>query len=73
MTLMWEARAAEGRLDDLVAFVCTAADRSASVYRSAGDAPRVVIIDPSGRGIDHVPTDLVARPPHSWHFEQVAR
>ena len=55
MTVMWEARAAEGRLDELVAFVCAAADPSASVYRAAGDEARVVVIDPTGRGIDHVP------------------
>jgi hypothetical protein len=73
MTVMWEARAAEGRLAELVAFVCAAADPSATVYRAAGDEARVVVIDPTGRGIDHVEPDLVARPPHSWHFEQVAR
>ncbi len=72
MTLMWEVRAAEGRLEDLVAFVCSAADPSAQVFRADGP-PRVVVIDPTGRGVGGVPADLVARPPHSWPFEPVAR
>jgi hypothetical protein len=70
-TLMWEARAAEGRVDDLVAYALEHADPSAEVYRSH-DA-RVVIIDPSGRGLDGVPAELVARPPHVWPFEPVPR
>ncbi len=72
MTLMWEVRAAPGRLDDLVAFVCAAAVPSAQVFRADGP-PRVVVIDPTGRGVDAVPADLVARPPHSWPFEAVPR
>ncbi len=72
-TVMWEARAAEGRLDELLAFVSAAADPSAQVYRSAGAQLRVVVIDPSGRGIADVPSNLVARAPHSWPFELIPR
>jgi hypothetical protein len=68
-TLMWEGRAAEGRLDELVVHVLTHADPAAQVYRSTDPEPRVVLIDPSGRGIEDVPADLVARPPHQWRFE----
>jgi hypothetical protein len=73
MTLMWEVRAAPGRLEELVAFVCDAADPAAQVYRSDGPDPRVVLIDPSERGIAAVPDELVARPAHAWRFELVER
>ena len=73
MTLMWEVRAPDGRLDDLVAYVSAHADPSAQVLRSDGDDPRVVVIDPTGRGVPEVPAELVARPPHEWRFEPVAR
>jgi len=70
---MWEVRAADGRLDDLVAYVSAHADPSAQVFRSVGDDPRVVVIDPTGRGVPDVPAELVARPPHEWRFEPVSR
>jgi type IV secretory pathway TrbF-like protein len=70
---MWEVSAAEGRLDELIAFVLATADPSAHVYRSAGPVPRVVVIDPTGQGIAEVPADLIARPAHSWEFEPIAR
>ena len=69
--LMWEVRAAAGRLEELVAFVLAAADPGAQVFRSAGPEPRVVVLDPSGRGVDDVPSELVARAPHAWPFERV--
>jgi hypothetical protein len=72
-TLMWEVRAAPGRLDELVAFVDAHADPTAQVYRADGPDPRVVVIDPSGHGVDGVPAELLARPPHRWLFEAVAR
>lgn len=73
MTLMWEVRAAPGRLEELVAFVCNVADPAAQVYRSAGPDPRVVLIDPTEQGIADVPDELVARPPHAWRFKPVER
>lgn len=71
MTLMWEARANEGSVDQLVAYVTAHADPSADVYRSS-DA-RVVVIDPTGRGVRDVPAELMARPAHQWRFERVVR
>lgn len=72
MTIMWEVRAADGRLDELVSLVDRLADPSAEIYRADGPDARVVVIDPSGRGLQ-VPDDLVARPPHVWRFDAVAR
>jgi hypothetical protein len=71
LTLMWEAVAAEGAVDELVRFVCAHADPRAQVFRSPDGL--VVVIDPTGRGPGDVPTRLVARPAHSWHFEPVPR
>jgi hypothetical protein len=73
MTLMWEVRAAEGRLDELVAFVDAHADPAAQVYRADGTDPRVVVIDPTERGVPDVPPELTARPPHQWRFVAVPR
>ncbi len=73
MTLMWEVRASDGRLDDLVAYVTAHAAPSAQVFRSSGVAARVVVIDPTGLGVPGVPAELLARAPHEWHFEPVAR
>jgi hypothetical protein len=73
--VMWEVRAAEGRLDDLVRHVDRHAPPDAQIYRADGPEPRVVVITPdpgSGRLLD-VPDDLVARPPHSWRFDTVIR
>jgi hypothetical protein len=66
-------RAADGRLDELVGWVDAHADPGASIYRAGPPDPRVVVIDPSGRGMPQAPDDLVARPPHAWPFDQVAR
>ena len=72
-TLMWEARAAEGRLDELVAYVVAHAPPQAQVFRSDAAEPRVVVIDPSGSGVHGVPAGLLARPAHQWAFEPVPR
>ncbi|GAB2485253.1 hypothetical protein GCM10027265_40830 [Jatrophihabitans fulvus] len=66
---MWEAKAAAGRADDLLAHALRHADADAQVFRSADD--RVVVIDPSGRGVPDPPADLVERPAHSWPFTRV--
>ncbi|MDX6285528.1 MAG: hypothetical protein QOG53_1013 [Frankiales bacterium] len=68
---MWEVRAADGQLDALVSWVLDSAPDSATVYRSA-DA-RVVVIDATGAAMPEVPPELVARPPHSWDFDEVRR
>jgi len=68
---MWEARAAEGRLDELIAYVRAHAAPEAQIYRGADGPPRVVVIDPAGTGISDVPPELVARPPQQWMFDPV--
>jgi hypothetical protein len=73
VTLMWEVRAADGRLAELVDFVSRHADPAAQIYRSGGSDPRVVVIDPTDRGLPDVPGELVARPAHAWTFEAVVR
>ena len=71
--LMWEVRAAAGRLEELLHYVFGHADPAAQVYRSSSGEPRVVVIDPTGRGIPDLPDGLAARAPHSWNFEPVPR
>ncbi len=70
-TLMWEVRAAPDKQDELVAHVLARADPAADVYRAADG--RVVVIDPTGRGVADVPAELVDRPPHTWPFDRVPR
>jgi hypothetical protein len=70
-TRMWEVRAAVGQLDALVEWVLANAPQSASVYRSA-DA-RVVVIDSTAAELPKCPSGLIARPPHSWDFDEVYR
>jgi hypothetical protein len=71
--LMWEVRAVEGRENDLLAHVLETAAPTAQIFRSADAPPRVVVLDPTGRGIPDVPPDLIARSPHAWSFEAVQR
>jgi hypothetical protein len=68
---MWEAKAADGRGDELVAWALAHAAPDAAVYRSA-DA-RVVVIDDADARLPEPPAELLARPPHAWHFTRVAR
>ena len=70
-TVMWEAKAASGRIDELLAWAHERAEPAAALYRSADE--RVVVIDPSGAGLPQVPAELVARPAHVWSFEPVPR
>lgn len=70
-TLMWEAKAADGRTDDLVSWAAATAPPAADLYRSADG--RVVVIDATGQGLPDAPPDLVARAPHVWSFEPVPR
>ena len=71
--LMWEVRAAPGRLADLLEAIRAAAPAAASVYASDDPDERVVVIDPTGQGPGEVPGELVARPPHQWIFDVVDR
>jgi len=75
---MWEAAAAPGRVDDLVAWVREEAlpelgSADARLFRSSDD--RVVVIasvDGAERPrIAADPADLVRRPPHQWRFDEL--
>jgi hypothetical protein len=79
---MWEVRARQGRLRDLLSWVCDRAlpevevlplHISSEVYASTD---RVVVIS-KWRGdpvaLPDPPTQLAARPPHSWDFAPVDR
>ena len=68
---MWEVLAADGQHDALGSWVLDNAPQGAVVYRSA-DA-RVVVIDATGAAMPEAPAHLVARPPHSWEFDEVRR
>ena len=71
---MWEVRAADGQLEQLLAWLLPRLAASAQVYRSAAGEPRVVVLDPTGEVSDRlagVPEDLIARPAHAWQFEPV--
>jgi hypothetical protein len=68
---MWEAKAADGRAAELLAWVVEHAHPAAEVYRS-GDG-RVVVIDATDTALPDPPSDFVARPPHAWHFTPVER
>ena len=48
-TVMWEIRAANGRLDELLDWALGRLDPSARVYRSNGGEPRLVVIDGTGQ------------------------
>ena len=65
MTLMWEAVAAPGRTDELVAWALAFGD----VYRSADD--RVVVIADGAGALPDPPAGTCAREPHQWTFERV--
>jgi hypothetical protein len=71
LTLMWEAKAADGRADELLAWVLEHAAPDADVYRSA-DA-RVVVIDATDAGLPDAPAELLDRPAHAWRFTPVPR
>jgi hypothetical protein len=68
---MWEAKAADGRGPELLAWALEHAPRDADVYRSRDG--RVVVIDHTGTGMPDAPSELVARSPHVWPFERVPR
>ena len=71
---MWEVRAADGQLEQLLAWLLPRLPQGAQAYRSAAGEPRVVVLDPSGEVSDRlagVPAALIARPAHAWQFEPV--
>ncbi|MEO7261892.1 MAG: hypothetical protein ABI047_11665 [Jatrophihabitantaceae bacterium] len=71
---MWEVRAAEGQLEQLLAWLLPRLAGGVQVYRSAAGEPRVVVLDPTGEvtgRLAGVPPSLIARPAHAWQFEEV--
>jgi ABC-type Fe3+-hydroxamate transport system substrate-binding protein len=71
---MWEVRGVEDRFEELLAWVLERVDPATQVYRSSDGQPRVVVIDPSGQAsqtLAGVPSEFIARPAHSWNFDQV--
>ncbi|GAB2626840.1 hypothetical protein GCM10027168_68230 [Streptomyces capparidis] len=80
LAVMWEARAAEGRGEALLAWVRAqeppARPLRREVFRAPGD--RVLVITwwdvPLDAEVDELPApppDLLARPVHRWRFERV--
>lgn len=70
-TVMWEVKAADGRIDELITWALAHSDPAANLYRSADG--RVVVVDATGAGLPAPPDELVARPPHAWPFQPVPR
>jgi hypothetical protein len=80
-TMMWEVRAADDKVTELLAWLVATAlpflreqagFRDADVYRSEGD--RVVVItrfDADPLSVPPPPGDLVRRPAHQWPFRHV--
>ncbi|CAN5540684.1 hypothetical protein BH10ACT8_BH10ACT8_28140 [soil metagenome] len=74
LTTMWEVKAAEGCLDELLDWVRPRLDPTAQLYRSAGPEPRVVVIDPTGQAattLAELPAAYADRPPHAWDFDRL--
>ncbi|GAA1682715.1 hypothetical protein GCM10009830_32360 [Glycomyces endophyticus] len=77
-TLMWEAKAAEGRgaallrwvLDDGVHAIADPAVRT-EVFVSGDRVVVVAVGDAPPRRLPDPPEELVARPPHAWPFTRV--
>jgi hypothetical protein len=79
-TLMWEAKAAEGRGAELLRWVLDEGVRAVEDPRVRTEVfiagERVVVIavgDGAPRRLPDPPADLVERPPHAWPFTRVHR
>ncbi|WP_017974662.1 hypothetical protein [Actinopolyspora halophila] len=79
--LMWEARAAEGKLEELLGWAENAlaelsehgSCRDAAVYRGGQD--RVVVLahfDGAPEELTAPPGELLARPVHQWPFTRIS-
>lgn len=77
-TLMWEARAAEGRGIELLRWALDEGVRAVAgpdirteVFVS-GDRVVIIAVGPGPqRRLPDPPEELVARPPHAWPFTRV--
>ena len=65
---MWEAKAADGQADALLAWVLARAPEGAEVYRSA---ERVVVIAAAPVVLEDPPAALMDRPAYGWEFDRV--
>ncbi|MBA8824541.1 hypothetical protein FHX42_001888 [Saccharopolyspora lacisalsi] len=83
-TLMWEARAAEGRIDELVEWLDNEAVpylreqadcRGVHVYRSEQDEEQRAVVlahfDGEPARLPDPPEGLLHRDPHQWPFQRV--
>src|ERR1700709_259661 len=71
--VMWEARAADGRTDELLAWVLQQTSEPGQVYASED---RVVAIYPANLSETSAaragpPSELLARPAYQWEFERI--
>lgn len=82
VALMWEARAAEGRGPDLLAWARAQTLTPAPPRRETFRAPqdRVLVItwwdaayDADLPELADPPAELAARPPHRWRFESLGQ
>ncbi|MFF0220643.1 hypothetical protein [Streptomyces sp. NPDC004629] len=80
VALMWEARAAQGRGGELLAWARTQDSSGSPLRRETFRAPqdRVLVItwwdaryDADLPELPEPPPDLVSRPVHRWRFESV--
>lgn len=72
-TLMWEAKAAPGQADALLAWLLDASPEGL-VFRSGDRVVLVVDPEPSDlprAGVPDPPAELLARPVHAWRFDRV--
>ena len=67
--VMWEARAADGQLEALLAWAEGHASAGAQIYRSEDRVG--VIEEETGSDLPEPPDALLARPPFAWPFERV--
>ena len=68
---MWEVRAADGQLEELLGWLVDRVPAGSQLYRSADGEQRVVVLDPTGTAatvLAEPPDALIARQPHAWDF-----
>ena len=80
-TTMWEVRAAEGRMDELVAWVraevlggpaASVAGCTTELYAAADDRVVMIATAASPPQLPDAPAELVRRPAHQWRFRRLA-
>jgi hypothetical protein len=71
--VMWEARAADGRVAELAEWAgrWAGAQAAGAVEVYLGEPDRVVVVHAAEVGLPAPPAELLARAPHSWAFRRV--